>query len=852
MGRFRSAEELYTLLDALFHRLRAIPEIRQALTASPMIVRFRFHDPTGEVTIDLRQDPPQWTFGPSDLPADVEMIQSADTAHRFWMGQLNVPQAIATRQIIARGNIPKALRLLPALRPAFQVYPQVLRELGMTHLLEEPSPTPRRRFPRLRLSLPWRARPEVALPPPLLWPIPLVDAEAVEPMPPPPRPHPLPEDPIALRREMLRRMLLIRAFEETLAAEFARGAIPAETIHLSTGQEAVAVGVAFALRPTDWMTTTHRGHGHMLAKGADLDGMMAEIFGKAEGLCKGKGGSMHVTDARIGALGANGIVGASLVIGAGAALAAKLRGEDRVVVAFCGDGATNQGMFHEALNFAAVFQLPLIVVIENNQYAEFTPLARHTRVTRLADRAAAYGIPGVHVDGNDVWAVYEATREAVARARQGEGPTLIEALTYRWRGHSEGEGAVYRSAAEVEAWKARDPIRRWRERLEAEGLLTPSEAQAIEAEAWQRVQEAAERARRGTEPPPEALTEDLYAPEPAWLYGQGPMILRPSGRTRERSTAEALREALAEEMAWDPRVFLLGEDVTTGGYFGVTTGLGEEFPGRVLDTPISESAIIGAAVGAAMAGMRPVAEIEFADFLTCAMDGLVNQAAKIRYMSGGQYALPLVVRTPAGGGIGMAAQHSQSLEPLLTGVPGLIVVAPGTPADAKGLLKAAIRSNNPVVFFENKLLYAEVGPVPEGEWIVPLGVAEVKRPGRDVTVVSIGAVLSRVLEAAAELAREGIEVEIVDVRTLVPLDLRTILASVARTRRLVVVEDAPLTHGFGAEVIARVSEAAWGLLRAAPRRVAGQDVPIPYNRTLERLALPDAPRIAEAVREVLR
>jgi 2-oxoisovalerate dehydrogenase E1 component len=366
MGRFRSAEELYTLLDALFHRLRAIPEIRQALTASPMIVRFRFHDPTGEVTIDLRQDPPQWTFGPSDLPADVEMIQSADTAHRFWMGQLNVPQAIATRQIIARGNIPKALRLLPALRPAFQVYPQMLRELGMTHLLEEPSPTPRRRFPRLRLSLPWRARPEVALPPPQLWPIPLVDAEAVEPMPPPPRPHPLPEDPIALRREMLRRMLLIRAFEETLAAEFARGAIPAETIHLSTGQEAVAVGVAFALRPTDWMTTTHRGHGHMLAKGADLDGMMAEIFGKAEGLCKGKGGSMHVTDARIGALGANGIVGASLVIGAGAALAAKLRGEDRVVVAFCGDGATNQGMFHEALNFAAVFQLPLIVVIENN------------------------------------------------------------------------------------------------------------------------------------------------------------------------------------------------------------------------------------------------------------------------------------------------------------------------------------------------------------------------------------------------------------------------------------------------------------------------------------------------------
>jgi len=252
-----------------------------------------------------------------------------------------------------------------------------------------------------------------------------------------------------------------------------------------------------------------------------------------------------------------------------------------------------------------------------------------------------------------------------------------------------------------------------------------------------------------------------------------------------------------------------------------------------------------------MTGMRPVAEILFSDFLTTCMDPLVNQAAKLRLMSGGQYTIPLVVRTPGGAGLGMAAQHSQSLEALLTGVPGLIVVAAATPADAKGLLKSAIRSDNPVLFFENKLLYTAIGPVPEGEHLVPLGVADIKRPGRDVTVVTVGAALSRALEAAELLEREGVEIEVVDVRTLVPLDLATIVGSVARTGRLVTVEDAPRTHGFGAEIVARVAGVAFAALRAAPRRVAAADVPLSYNSALENAALPDATAVAQACREVL-
>jgi pyruvate/2-oxoglutarate/acetoin dehydrogenase E1 component/TPP-dependent pyruvate/acetoin dehydrogenase alpha subunit len=858
MSVFRDTDHLYQVLRALFERVAAEPAIANRLLEGNLVVRFRFTDPEGVVTVDLRRAPVKYAFGESDLQPDVEMIQSGDTAHQFWLGRLNVARAIATRKVVSRGSVPKALALLPAVKPAFDLYPQVLRELGYEEMI--PAEKERRKRKReswlARLLGRWRqavAGPvEVDLEALSHHIVPLVeslpeDFGRVE-----VRTQDLPSDETALKVEMLRRMRLIRAFEEAVGEAFARGELPTETVHLSIGQEATAVGVCFALRADDYMNTTHRGHGHMLAKGADVDGMMAELFGKQTGLCKGKGGSMHVTEAAVGALGANGIVGAPFLIATGAALSAERRSaydkaSRRVAVAIAGDGATNQGMFHEALNFAAVFELPAVFVIENNLYGEFTPLSQHASVQRLSDRAAAYGMPGVTVDGNDAWEVYRAVQDAVARAREGKGPTLLECLTYRWRGHMEGEDADYRDPAEVEAWKKKCPIRRLERELLESGALSADEAAGIARRAEARVGEALAFAKDSPDPPAGALVEDVYAPEPAVLYRPSP----PRSTAREVSTSKALFEALAEEMARDERVFLLGEDVSTGGYFAVTAGIAEEFgPHRILDTPISEYAIVGAAVGAAMTGQRPVAEILFADFLTTCMDPLVNQAAKLRYMSGGQYALPLVVRTPGGGGIGMAAQHSQSLEAWLTGIPGLIIVAPGTPYDAKGLLKAAIRSNNPVLFFENKLLYTAIGPVPEDEYLVPLGVAEVKRPGDDVTLVAIGAMAGPALEAAGTLANEEISVEVVDPRTLVPCDWRTIVRSVVKTGRLVVAEPGALTHGFGAEVITRVTEAALSALKAPPRRVAGADVPIPYNRALENAALPDVEDVLRAVRGV--
>ena len=319
------------------------------------------------------------------------------------------------------------------------------------------------------------------------------------------------------------------------------------------------------------------------------------------------------------------------------------------------------------------------------------------------------------------------------------------------------------------------------------------------------------------------------------------------------SYSQALRDALREEMQRDADVFLIGEDIGVhGGAFGVSRGLLDEFgPQRVVTTPISEAAIVGAAVGAAVVGCRPVAEIMYMDFITIAMDQIVNQAAKMRYMFGGKARLPLVIRTPGGAGRGNAAQHMQSLEAWFVHVPGLKVAMPSTPRDAKGLLKSSIRDDNPVIFVENKLLYATQGEVPHGEYLIPLGQAEIKRPGRDVTVVATSRMVLLALRAAQRLAEEGIEVEVIDPRTLVPLDIETIVESVKRTNHVLIVHEACERCGVGAEIVAQIQERAFDWLDAPIKRLANPNVPIPFARNLEALAIPDEERIAAAVRELL-
>jgi 2-oxoisovalerate dehydrogenase E1 component len=536
-------------------------------------------------------------------------------------------------------------------------------------------------------------------------------------------------------------------------------------------------------------------------------------------------------------------------LGTGAALATKIRGGDQVVVAFFGDGASNQGVFHECANLASVWKLPIIFVCENNQYALSTSYRRTTSVEHIAVRAAGYDMPGVTIDGNDAAEVFAVMRDAVARARAGEGPSLVECMTYRHGQHSmRANLRDPRPAEELEAWLERDPIKLLEESLGANRTLSKKRIKELGDDAESALANAVDFGRAGQQPDLAVMFDAVYAPH-AEHTEPGPV------GERTLTYPQALNEAMAQEMERDDDVFVMGEDIgETGGIFTVTQGLHEKFGARrVRDTPISEPGFVGAGVGAAIAGMRPVVEIQIFDFVALTMDVLVNQAAKFRYMNGGHPKVPLVVRGPQGGGIRMAAQHSQSLEAWFTHVPGLVVMAPSTPYDAKGLLVAAIRDDNPVIFLEHKMLYLDSeGPVPQENYAIPIGKADIKRAGRDVTVVATSYMVPRALAAARQLEREGIDVEVIDPRTLRPLDEETILASVRKTNRLLIAHEAWKRGGFGAEVSAMVVEQAFDYLDAPVARVGAPDVPMPYNDELERAVIPSQERLTEAIRNLMQ
>lgn len=659
-------------------------------------------------------------------------------------------------------------------------------------------------------------------------------------------------DPIAqidttLAREMLQKLYLIRHFEQRVVKLFQQGLIRGAT-HVYLGEEAIAVGACAALRENDYITSTHRGHGHVIARGLDPKPMLAELLGRATGYCGGKGGSMHIADLKKGILGANGVVGGGIPLSAGAGLKSSYKNTGQVTLCFFGDGAAQQGGFHETLNLAAVWKLPVIYICENNCFALTTPNCDECSVENIGERAAAYGIPGYVIDGNDVFEVYGTVSKAVEHARAGNGPVLIECKTYRWYGHYLGDPEVYRSKEEVREWIARDPIPRFVDMLDESGILPRSEAVKIDEAARLLIDEAEEFALASPPPASETLTQGLWAPEK-----QLPAPVRKSDRMLEMTYCQALNEALRESLAADEDVVILGEDVGLhGGPFQVCKGLFSEFGGkRVRNTPLSEAAIAGCTVGAALTGLRPVGEIMYIDFTTIALDQIVNQAAKMRYMFGGEATLPMVIRTMIGAGTRSSGQHSQSLEAWFCHIPGLKVVMPSSPYDAKGLLRSAILDDNPVVFIELKRLYNTKGVVPDEEYFIPLGVANVVRQGRHATVVATGAQVMEALAAANELAKEGVEVEVIDPRTLYPLDKETLINSLKKTGRVVVVTDAIARFGLCAEISAVLMEEAFDYLDAPVQRVGGAEVPMPYAGELEAIALPHARQIIDAVRRVL-
>lgn len=652
--------------------------------------------------------------------------------------------------------------------------------------------------------------------------------------------------------ELYEGLMLLRRFESVARTACRAGETPG-FLHLYIGEEATGVGVCAHLRRSDWVTSTHRGHGHALAKGADPRRVMAELFGKAEGLCGGRGGTMHLYDRSVGLFGTNGIVGAGIGHAVGIGLAARAQGGDDIAVAFFGDGASNHGAFHESLNFAAVQRAPAVFVCENNLYATATPLRTITLNPEIASRAAAYGMPGVAVDGNDVLAVWTAMRDAVDRARRGDGPTLIEAKTYRTVGHHEGDPVTgtYRTQEEVDAWAKRDPVETFRARLLDEyRTATLQELKAIDDRIEAAVEEALEYARRSPEPDPATVRRHVYAdpinPPEALSAASAEM-------TEVMGWLDAVRDGIAEEMRANPAILYFGEGTgERGGSFAHTKGLWQEFGAeRMVDTPISEQGFTSAAVGASATGARTVSDLMFADFAFETAGQIFLQAAKLRYMSNGQMSAPMVVRVGAGALRSSGPHHSGIYHPVFAHMPGLVVCVPSTPADAKGLMKTALRAGDPVVMLEPKALFASKAQVPVGEHFVPFGVARIAREGDAITLVAAGQMVPRALEAAEALAGEGIEAEVIDLRTIMPLDVETIVRSVRKTHRLLVVDEGWAMCGIGAEIAQAINELAFDELDAPVGRLHPFATSHPFAPVLERAMLVDTPRIVEAAKQVI-
>jgi 2-oxoisovalerate dehydrogenase E1 component len=488
--------------------------------------------------------------------------------------------------------------------------------------------------------------------------------------------------------------------------------------------------------------------------------------------------------------------------------------------------------------------VPVVLLCENNQFSEFTPAPPGDDGAAFEHRARAYGLDFARLDGNDVVEMALAMRDIVRRLRAGGPPILVEAVTFRVRGHYEGDRQSYRDPEAELGWLARDPIDRARGELRSRSAASVNE---IDAAVRAEVDDAVTWALAQPEPAVGTLADYLAPPA-------GP----PARETPLPADAEpirmsrAVRAALRHELAADPRVFVAGIDVGAGGnVFGLTRGLLADFPGRVRDTPIAETAIVGMGVGAAMAGLRPVVEIMYSDFMAVCFDQLINQAAKLRYMTGGRVSVPLTVRTQFGAGRSSGAQHSQSLEAMLAHVPGLAVVMPSTPADAYGLLRSAIAYDGPVVVIEHRLLYEKTGPGFAEDHLVPIGQAAVRRAGADVTIVSWSRMAAESVAAAERLAQDGIDAEVIDLRTIAPLDWDTVLASFAKTNRMVIAHEAVVDFGVGAEIAARAVDAGFWSIDAPVVRVGAPATPAPYAPPLERAWVPTGQQVEAAVRRLV-
>jgi 2-oxoisovalerate dehydrogenase E1 component len=649
--------------------------------------------------------------------------------------------------------------------------------------------------------------------------------------------------------DLYRRLLLPRMIEEKMLVLLRQGKI--SKWFSGIGQEAISVGVTQALHSKDWVMPLHRNLGVFTSRDMPLHRLFQQWQGHKEGYSKGRERSFHFGSSEHRICGMISHLGPQLALADGAALAHQLKEEPLVAVAFTGDGGTSEGDFHEALNVAAVWGLPVIFIIENNGYGLSTPVSEQYRCKQLADKALGYGMDSVVIDGNNVLAVHDTIRGVREYCLREKKPYLIECMTFRMRGHEEASGTKYVPKELMEEWGRKDPIKNYEQFLVQEGVLTEMEVASIRHEYKAYIDNELQLAEQVQPMLPDTSEEvqDVYA-----IRQSAPVLLpEPDPRdteVKEKRMIDAIQEALVQSMERDPKLVLMGQDIAEyGGAFKVTEGLMARFgKHRVRNTPLCESAIVGVTLGLALEGIPSVMEMQFADFVTVGFNQIVNNLAKIHYRWG--QPAPVVIRMPTGAGVGAGPFHSQSNEAWFTHVAGLKVVYPSGAYDAKGLLNAAIQDPNPVMYFEHKVLYrSQSEPVPDEYYEIEIGKAKTMSEGEDITVITYGAGVHWAMDY--QRSHPEVSMHIVDLRSLLPLDYEAIKEAVARTGKVLMLHEDNLTGGIGGEIAAWIAEHCFELLDAPVLRCASLDTPVPFNVVLEKNYLAEI-RLETSIQQLIQ
>jgi 2-oxoisovalerate dehydrogenase E1 component len=641
--------------------------------------------------------------------------------------------------------------------------------------------------------------------------------------------------------ELFKEILLPRMIEEKMLLLLRQGKV--SKWFSGIGQEAISVGATFALQPDEWIMPLHRNLGVFTSRKIPLPDLIKQWQGSLDGFSKGRERSFHFGTKDHFICGMISHLGPQLSIADGVALAYKLKNQNKVSLAFSGEGGTSEGEFHEALNVAAVWDLPVIFIIENNGYALSTPVKEQYRSQNLVDRAKGYGMEGVQIDGNNILTVYETVKGVREYCIKNQKPYLIECMTFRMRGHEEASGVKYVPKEMFEEWIEKDPIKNYERFLIDENVLTNQQIAEIRIEIKEYIdtnpfEEITCKSLASNPEISKRETQDVYAKRTVFFDADKKSYLEKkesfsNNPERGNRFVDAIHEGLRQSMIAHPDLILMGQDIAEyGGAFKITQGFLNEFgKERVRNTPLCESAIVGASLGLSLEGYKSVIEMQFADFVSVGFNQIINNLAKIHYRWGQN--ADVVIRMPTGAGVGAGPFHSQSNEAWFAHTPGLKVVYPSTPEDAKGLLIAAINDPNPIMYFEHKALYRSVSAdFPEAYYEVEIGKARQVRTGVDVSIITYGMGVIWATEYADK--HLDVSIDILDLRTLLPLDYKAIRNSVNRTGKVLILHEDTLTGGIGAEVAAWISQNCFEFLDAPMMRCASLDTPVPFNSQLEK------------------